>query len=303
MLAHFRRRHAAAPPSLVRPGTGHIWSLAAGCWLCNGRADLATQAKLGEALVTGSSAWRHASAALDGFFAIAAGDTEGREVHVATDRTGTLHLYRARVDGCEVLSTSALVLGAFTGAGFDQVAVHEFLGTGSVFEGRSLFANVEKLPPGTVLRFRDGRLVERQPWWELRPLLWPGPEAGRSGDVPALAEALTIVIGRVLAGYPGAVLDLTGGFDTRVILGAALATGRPFRTVVTGPDGAGDVVAAGRLAREFGLRHTHLQPGLDYGARSPGDLHDALTLTDGEFEVAEYAGIAQVHSRLAGESG
>lgn len=300
-VARFPQR-AATTPSSEEGAPG--WAVASGCWLDGGRSDGAALTSLGDALRFDLYGWQQAAASLDGFFALAAGDAEGRELHVATDRTGTLHVYRARVEGCELLSTSSLVLAALAGADFDLVAVREFLGTGSVFEGRSLHAGVEKLPPATVLRFRDGRLLARERWWELRPLLWGSDESrAHPGDVPALAAALTSALDGLLAAHPGAVLDLTGGFDSRAVLGAALATGRSFRTVVVGPDGDGDVRAAGGIARAFGLSHTHLVPGRDYGARNLADLREALALCDGEADVIEYAGIAQIQARMAGTSG
>ena len=280
------------------------WAVAAGCWMAGGRNDAAALARLGAALRGGPSAWAPAAATLDGFFALAAGDAAGREIAVATDRTGTLHLYRTTAAGCELVSTSSLLLAALAGAGFDPVAVREFLGTGSVFESRSLHAGVEKLPPAALLRWRDGRLVARGCWWDLRPLLWGSAESlVHPGDAPALAGALTAALDALLAAHPAAVLDLTGGFDSRAVLGAALATGRPFRTVVVGADDDGDVVAAGGIARQLGLAHTHLEPGRDYGARGLADLRAALALCDGEADLVEYAGIAQIQRRMAEASG
>jgi len=280
------------------------WTAAAGCWLNGGRNDAATLAALGAALRSGRAGWMSAARSLDGFFALASGDAAGRELHLATDRTGTLHVYRARLDGCQVLSTSSLVLAALAGAGFDPVAVREFLGTGSVFEQRSLHAGVEKLPPATRLSCIGGEEFAREPWWELRPLLWGSAESlEHPGDVPALAAALKEALAALLTAHPAAVLDLTGGFDSRAVLGAALATGRPFRTVVVGADDDPDVIAAGGIARAFGLSHTHLAPDRDYGARGLADLRAALALCDGEADVVEYAGIAQIQARMAEASG
>ena len=299
-VAQFARRCA---PSLPIDTDASAWSLATGCWLDGGRADGPALARLGAALRAGRAGWQAAARSLDGFFAVASGDAAGRELHLATDRTGTLHVYRVRIDGCQVLSTSSLVLAALAGAAFDPVAVREFLGTGSVFEQRSLHAGVEKLPPATRLSFIGGEEIAREPWWELRPLLWGSAEArARPGDVPSLAGALQEALEALLAAHPGAVLDLTGGFDSRAVLGAALASGRPFRTVVVGADDDPDVIAAGGIARAFELSHTHLRPGRDYGARGLADLRAALALCDGEADVVEYAGIAQIQARMA-ESG
>lgn len=242
------------------------------------------------AACTGAAPFGADAAGLDGHFALLALDGAGRLLAV-TDRVGTQHLYRAEHAGGHVVSTSALLLAALAGRSPERLAVRELLGTGSVFEQRSLFEGVQRVVGGSWLEFGVARAPRADRWWTAVPLYG---RATSADPVRELADALVAALDDALATWPDAVLDLTGGFDSRAVLAAALATGRPLRTVVAGPDGHGDVRAAARIARVFGLDHRQLRPGLDYGARDVAELHEALLLTDGECDVLEYAGIAAI---------
>jgi asparagine synthase (glutamine-hydrolysing) len=302
VLAHVPRRRGGGPPPQRLADGGA--TAGCGAWIAGGRHAPDALASLGSALRAGGEAWARAAATLEGAFVLAAADAGGRELVLATDRVGTQHAYHATLDGCLVVAGSALVLALATGAGLDGVAARELLGAGSVFEDRSLYAGVRKLPPGARLVVRDGRLAEERRWWEPAPR-YHGTAAplAAPGDVPALADGLVAAVGAALSCWPDAVLDLTGGFDSRAVLAAALVAGHRPRTVVVGADGDPDVVSAAGIARALDLPHVQLRPGVDHGPRALADLADALALTDGEADVVEYAGIAGIQTRMARSAG
>ena len=97
----------------------------------------------------------------------------------------------------------------------------------------------------------------------------------------------------------GPILDLTGGFDSRAVVAAAIAAGRPFECVVNGRDEDADVVAAQRIAAKLGLRLARLRPGIDYGLRSLAAIERAAVLADCEFDAVEYSCVLEIHERLA----
>jgi asparagine synthase (glutamine-hydrolysing) len=275
-----------------------------GAWLSRARHDAGALSALAPALLAGGAAWERETLSLDGAFVLAACDATGQRIVLATDRVGTQHAYHAQLDGCAVVAHSALLLAIATGARIDPLAAREFLAAGSVFEERSLYAGVRKLPPGARLRITPAGPVHAGRWWD-PAAVYHGSDAARAepGDVPALARALVEAAHAVRSCWPAAVYDLTGGFDSRATVAAALAAGHRPRTVVVGSDRDPDVVAAGRVAGELGLVLTQLRPGADGGPGSLEDLFDALLLTDGEADAVEYAGISAVQSRMAGGTG
>jgi asparagine synthase (glutamine-hydrolysing) len=240
-----------------------------------------------------------AASGIDGYFVLAAGRPATGDLAVMTDRGGALHVYRTRVGASLVLSTSSLVLAALSGAELDPVAAREFLGTGSVFEERSLFAGVEKLEAATVYRFRGSELVSRSRWFEIERLFYDA--ASRRGDVPSIADGLGQAMRTVLSAFARPLFDLTGGYDTRNVLGTALRIGARPPTLVVGPPDHPDVIAANRIGRELGLDHRHCVPGRDYPMPSFPDLERAARLSDGECNVLDYVHVAAVQFHTAGE--
>lgn len=288
-IAKFARRHGSTAMIARSPEAG--FAASAGLWWW---AGVHGRKRIGEAaarLLAGGDL-----APLDGMFALVAGGPDGQDLAIATDRLGTLHLYAAEVGGVRVFATSALVLSALTGASLDDASAAELLGAGSVFEDRSLFRGVRKIPGGTRLRLR-GRVLSEDAWFQLGDLFYD--RARGTGGVERLADALVAAVRTVLENDAASVLDLTGGYDSRAVLAAALRAGRPFTTVVNGPDDDPDAIAANRIAREFSLRHVHQRPGVELPPRSFASVHDALGLTDGEFDALEYATVAAIHARTS----
>lgn len=234
---------------------------------------------------------------LDGWFAIALLLAHDK-LAVITDRLGEFHIYMTSVDSCRVLSTSSLVLAVLAEATWDLGGCRQFLATGTIFEpARTLFRGVVKLEPASVYYFSDGLLRSNKRYWNVASVAWPAMEP--PGDVPRLADCLCRAVETILRNYPRAVFDLTGGFDTRGILGAVLQLGRQVDFVVIGDDCDPDVIASKRIAQAFNLRHLH-------AFRSFASVEDlwerakeSLTLCDGEQDVLYYALVLEVHSRLA----
>lgn len=237
----------------------------------------------------------------DGFFAFVVAARE--RLHVITDPVGRLHLYECRIGTTLLVSTSALALAALTGASWNAVAVREFLALGYVLGEHSLFQGVHKLGPATVST--QGLTVWRAPrrrvYWRISDWVYDGAEG--AGGVPALAEALCTSMRSIFDAYPRPAMDLTGGFDSRALLGAALRDYpvSRFETVVSGQPTSGDVVAARGIADGFGLTHRELAPQ-PRDARQWWELaQQAVSLVDGEYDVLEYACILNIHSGLAAE--
>lgn len=237
----------------------------------------------------------------DGFFAfiVAAQD----RLHVITDPLGRLHIYECRIGVTLAVSTSALVLAALAGASWNPLAVREFLALGYVLGEHSLFQGVRKLAPATVNTqgLRVWRAPQRRVYWRVSDWVYEGAEG--TGGIRPLADALCASVRNIFEAYPRAAMDLTGGFDSRALLGAALYDYPPgrFETVVSGTPTSGDVIAARGIAGQFGLTHRELVP-------QPRDIgqwwalaRQAVPLVDGEYNVLEYACILSIHSELAAE--
>jgi asparagine synthase (glutamine-hydrolysing) len=157
------------------------------------------------------------------------------------------------------------------------VACHEFLSTGIIYEDRTAYKEVRKLPPASVITYRDGQEISRQIYWDLSRLL-PNSLSGKTAT-----EALWYN-------------DLTGGYDSRAMVAALVGAGASFTTVVSGPMDSPDVLISKGLAQKLGLEHIH---NLRDDSTSLQDLTDSLRLSDGEYDVVEYSSTAKIHSKLS----
>ena len=280
-----------------RPGA---WILGAGCPFdgpnggAHGLRSLSSKLLGGESLESAPLETRLED--FDGSAAIACHDASGA-LALITDRLGTLHVYRVQAGACTLFSTSSLVLAALTRPDWDTVSWREFLATGTVFEQRTLFRGMEKLPPARVLLLRDGCERWARTYWSPATAMYD--RAPFRGDVPALAAALEKAVDTIGRNFPRPVMDLTGGFDSRVLLAALLRSGQDFATVVNGDAGDADVQTAGLIAGAFGLQHTHQTVAPESPAEWWERAKASLPLCDGEYDVLLYARPYTAHTRLA----
>ena len=267
-----------APDFVERPDGE--WICGAGAWLYGGSAGAAALERM-----LGHSLWLDD---IEGMYVLARADASG--LSVFTDRTGTLHAFEATIDSHVLISTSSLVLAALTKPDWDQDSLREFLSYGNVFENRTLWRGITKLEPAREYRFQDGRLTSQQKYWELRDHVWD--QSSERGSVKAMAEALVESVRAIAAVNDAPVFDLTGGFDSRAVIGAAR---NAVSTVVVGLENDADV----RVARLIAQTYRHPFQRLDPPRIWEQDLPRALALCDGEYDLLEYARIAQVQSTLA----
>jgi asparagine synthase (glutamine-hydrolysing) len=116
---------------------------------------------------------------------------------------------------------------------------------------RTLFGGVDKLAPGDLAILANGRVSVRS---------FRQAQHGVAGDLDgSVDEAATMLreyLGGFLDDHPDAVLQLTGGQDSRLLLSAIpSARRRGLRCLTLGLPGNPDVVIAGELARRYGMVH------------------------------------------------
>jgi len=242
---------------------------------------------------------QHELSAIDGCFSFVTGSMENGMLRVITDPLGRMHVYRLALPGVTLLSTSALLLAHISDAQWDPLGIREFLARGIVYEGRSLFLDVEKLPAATILTFSGNKQQHQFTYWSLRDHIEQTPTPAES--LEAFAEALHDSTRNIIRQFERPVLDLTGGYDSRILLAAA-RTVTPERlphTVVAGDADHPDVTVAGNIAHQMALQHAHLHTSHDTAAAWWQLARESVVLVDGECNILEYANILRVHRHLA----
>jgi hypothetical protein len=201
--------------------------------------------------------WMHA---LDGRFT--ALRFAGGVLDVVSDQLGAYPVYATELEGeggTRAISNSAEALRLLRGGARDMSApvLASLIGGGWSLEGHPLWEGIERLRRGALHRFAPGREPERIDLLlpsEVTDMLGAGFDAERAAAV-ATASA------RALADWPGRpnVVPVTGGRDSRLVLGAALAAGIDFETTTGGEPGHPDVDIGRELARVAGVPHRILE--------------------------------------------
>lgn len=287
--ASFPRENGSGTPIVIDPKTG-TWLMAIGTWFHGQSMNGAEFALLASYLETDVET---VARRLEGFFVIVIGDARTEDVVVITDIVGSCHCFVRRCEAGLALSSSSLVLGALGRTEIDPVACQEFLRTGIVYEDRTIHAQVKKLGPASVFRLHAGALGSQKPYWRITDLV---PES--LDDRQAAEQLWDSLVGearRISRCFSRIACDLTGGYDSRVLAAALAGAGVSFTAVVSGPSDSPDVVVSRGLAARAVLPHRHLEP-------QPSQILDqfdrALWLTDGEYDLVEYARIATIHETL-----
>ncbi len=221
-------------------------------------------------------------------FAAAATLPEG--VVMVADSMGFRPLYLgSSAQGRHAMSTSALLAGRACGAGFDQTAVAVQSLLGWQLGQRTLSEGVLKLEPGAFARLSpEGIEIERREAEDESPI-------ALADAVRDAAASLRESLEAVLDDHPDAVLQLTGGQDSRLLLSAIpAARRRGLRAMTLDVPGGGDVAVASQIAQRYGLDH-EVRGLADLDAVSPAEAWErccaAAILLDGTADPVALAAI------------
>jgi asparagine synthase (glutamine-hydrolysing) len=215
-----------------------------------------------------------------GMFAFALWDHDARVLTLARDRLGKKPLYYGQLQGCFAFASELKALSELLpGAHLDPLAIAHLLRWSYIGEPRSIFSEVKKLLPGTMLSVRAG-----EPAHQVSPIsYWDAAEAAIRGErfplvdghepvLEALLERLREAVqSRLIADVPLGAL-LSGGIDSSLICALMVEARSRVRTFSIGFAEAGfdEAPHAAKVARHLGTEHTEFRVGAS----------DALSLVD-----------------------
>ena len=234
---------------------------------------------------------------LDGQFALVEHEASLERTTVATDPFGLQSLYVAWRDGRLYVSTSCLALAKHLRSAPDRFGLEVFLRAGYHFGNRTSWEGIERLEPGTcVTAGPDGS--SRHRYWQ------PAIDEGirRLGFGEALAYCLetgSATYGRYFGDRADAWVDLTGGYDTRLLALHLAAEGIPFIANTRGDPRGRDREIAHELGDTAGWETVDLTVRPKWDQQLPEILPLALGWGDGNLEVLELSWVLWAHNELA----
>lgn len=230
---------------------------------------------------------------LNGMFAFAAFDPQSRDLWLVRDRFGIKPLFYHLDSEGIVFASEVKAILALLGrpAKVDQRALDSYMSMGFVPGEDSMFAGIKRLPPGHVLRVRDGELSIRR-WWDVEY----GAETERSEE--SLVEEVRALVDdavrlRLRSDVPLGVF-LSGGIDSSAVVGTMSRLGHSDVSTFSLAWDFGTDYNETSFARQIARQHaTHHSEEII----SPGEFWDAVDdyVTAMDEPVTEAAAIALRH--------
>lgn len=192
---------------------------------------------------------------IDGSFGMAIWDSRTQTVTLINDRYGLRPLYYAQRAGCLLFGSEvkALLADPLLSKKIDFHAVADFFAFELLLGDKTFFSEVRVLPPASVLTFEHQTLTIRR-YWDFTFLEEPTPV-----DVQAAAARFDELLQSAVHRYIDRELEtgvfLSGGLDSRTLLGAIARQSLPVQTFTMGCEGSYDMRFAQRIAEAVGTQH------------------------------------------------
>ncbi len=211
-----------------------------------------------EVLVRGYEQWGAEAMAprLRGMYAFAIWDERKRELFAVRDRMGVKpFVYAHGPHGFAFASTAeALWQGGLTGS-LNADAVNEYLEYGFISDRNSIYAEAAKLPPGSILHWKNGQ-IRTTSYWSL-PGVDPNSRISFEEAVERTEELLIEAVRlRLQADVPIGAL-LSGGVDSTLVCWAMARLNANVKAFTVGAPGdeSDESAAATAIAQKLGIPH------------------------------------------------
>jgi asparagine synthase (glutamine-hydrolysing) len=228
-----------------------------------------------EVIIEGAARWGLAATVkrLIGMFAFALWDRETRTISLVRDRLGIKPVYYLASDALFAFGSELKAFRACPGwnATLDRDALAAYMRVGYVPQPYSIYREIRKLPPGTILTLEPGKTPSLEAFWDARRVAVDGYAKWRKApDERAAIDGLDTLLRdavkrRMIADVPlGAFLS--GGIDSSTVVALMQAeSNRPVRTFSIGfhEQGYDEAAYAKSVAQHLGTDHTELyvEPG------------------------------------------
>ena len=173
---------------------------------------------------------------MTGMFGFALWDAPRRRLVIGRDRLGIKPLYYTRAGDRLIFASEAKAILEVPGvsAAVDPAALEDYLAYGYTPSDRSIFAGIEKLPPGCLLVCEGGR-VEVRPYWSA-----PGEADGTMSEAEwtrRVRDELERVVEMEMVSDVPLGAFLSGGVDSSAVVAMMARHGdRPVKTYSIGFD-------------------------------------------------------------------
>ncbi|HOX25957.1 MAG TPA: hypothetical protein PLL30_09660 [Candidatus Krumholzibacteria bacterium] len=193
--------------------------------------------------------------ALSGSYHAAVVEPQDGAAWIWVDEFGYRHLYyHVDAEGLMFAPEAKAILAVKRrSCHLDLDGVADYLNYGYGLGDRTYHREIKLMRPGTLLRYEAGALTVLQPFGPFRYVEEPGDDpAPYFGTVD---EVYPDLLRRMARGHANVLVTLTGGLDSRFVLGQAVRAGLAPRCFTHGQRWCTEYKLASRLAAAVGARH------------------------------------------------
>ena len=181
-----------------------------------------------------------------GTFVILIDEPQKKRLTIISDILGVRPLFLGKINGRLVFGSKVwpLYKAGIVSGEIDYDAVSAWISFGFNCSSGSLFTELKRIPPGTVV------VIEHDQWKEIAYVQFEvdtfRPPIERIAD--ELHEMVSSALGVLLAHVPQTTLALSGGYDSRYLLGLALALSKTDVRCVTVKNSLEEGITAQQVA-------------------------------------------------------
>jgi asparagine synthase (glutamine-hydrolysing) len=219
---------------------------------------------------------------LEGVFVLVIWDRSRHEVIISNDRFGLYPLLYAHYDGKLIFAPE--MKGILGDPDFRKelnlTAVAEYVRFQHFLGDKTFFEELKLLPNASLLRYdtQTDQLMIRS-YWDFSQISELPATLTFEDAVDEAGRLLRAAVNKLTSGNYRLGVYLSGGIDSRVILGLMNRSVFPITTITYGQRGCRDVVYAEKLATQVGTRHHYFEFLDGKWVEDFADLH--LELTEG----------------------
>jgi asparagine synthase (glutamine-hydrolysing) len=199
---------------------------------------------------------------LEGAFVLAIWDRSRQKLIIANDRFGLYPLYYAHYDGKLLFAPE--MKGVLCDSSFpkelDLTALAGYIRFQHLLGDRTFFVGLKLLPSASVLRYdiESDRLTIR-PYWDFSEIPRLPTSLTFGEAVEEAGRLLEAAVSKLTRGGYRFGVYLSGGVDSRAILGLIDRDAFPITTITYGQPGCRDVVYAQKIAARVGADHHYFE--------------------------------------------
>ena len=224
---------------------------------------------------------------LNGSFSLVIWDDNDQKLSIANDRYGSRPLYYAHNNGKLLFASEvkAILQDETFEKEINPEAIAEFFAFEYILENKTFFKGINLLPPASIFTYKNGQFSIKQ-YWDFEFV----EEYDKPEDyyVEKLVSAFKKAVERRMIGNHRFGVSLSGGLDSRAILGAIDKKHFPVYTFTYGVPGCDEAKIAKKVATKKGTIHKFIKLKPEYFASF---AEKDVSITDGMVSIYHFHGI------------